>query len=212
MRCAATWRRPPRIAAVTDPQPPARSYSTAYVAQRLGVSVPTVQRWVDAGHLKAWKTPGGHRRIDADSADRLISRQPAEPAAPTAVPAGGERRVSVCIVDDNADDRDLLAAIVLEALPGAELLSFDNAIQALVAVARRTPDVLITDILMPHMDGPEMLRQIDALGSARPRMMVAVSASCDAHGAPLVALPPGVRFVPKPIAADLLLRVLRGDA
>ena len=51
------------------------SYSTAHLARRLGVSVPTVQRWVDLGHLKAWKTVGGHRRIDAESAENFIRVQ-----------------------------------------------------------------------------------------------------------------------------------------
>jgi excisionase family DNA binding protein len=41
-----------------------RSYSPKQLADELGVSVQTIQRWADAGHLKAWKTLGGHRKID----------------------------------------------------------------------------------------------------------------------------------------------------
>ncbi|WP_434089560.1 MerR family transcriptional regulator [Neopusillimonas aromaticivorans] len=37
--------------------------STREAADRLGVSVRTVQLWVESGVLDAWKTPGGHRRI-----------------------------------------------------------------------------------------------------------------------------------------------------
>ena len=55
------------------------SYSTAHLARRLGVSVPTVQRWVDLGHVKAWKTVGGHRRIDAESAEDFIRVQATRP-------------------------------------------------------------------------------------------------------------------------------------
>ena len=33
------------------------SYSPRQLAEVLGVSVQSVQRWVDAGRLKAWKTP-----------------------------------------------------------------------------------------------------------------------------------------------------------
>ena len=53
----------------------AQSYSTADIAKRLGISPQTVQRWVDSGRLKAWKTPGGHRRIDARSAELLFAQQ-----------------------------------------------------------------------------------------------------------------------------------------
>ena len=56
-------------------KPDSDSYSTAYVASRLGVSVPTVQRWVDAGHLKAWKTPGGHRRFREADVVALLNRR-----------------------------------------------------------------------------------------------------------------------------------------
>lgn len=51
-----------------------RTYSTVEIARRLGVSIQTVQRWVDAGHLKAWKTMGGHRRISAESAEALLKK------------------------------------------------------------------------------------------------------------------------------------------
>ena len=51
---------------------PAASYSTAAVARRLGVSIPTVQRWVDQGYLKAWKTVGGHRRIAKQAVDEYL--------------------------------------------------------------------------------------------------------------------------------------------
>ena len=49
-----------------------RSYcSTAEAARSLGVSIRTIQLWVDGGFLAAWKTAGGHRRILLDSVDRL---------------------------------------------------------------------------------------------------------------------------------------------
>ncbi|MEP6505756.1 MAG: helix-turn-helix domain-containing protein, partial [Betaproteobacteria bacterium] len=86
------------------------SYSTAHLARRLGVSVPTVQRWVDLGHLKAWKTVGGDRRIDAESAENFIriqGQQRGGEAADAAAAAAAVTPFSVLVVDDNADDRDL---------------------------------------------------------------------------------------------------------
>ena len=43
--------------------------STREAADRLGVSLRTVQLWSEAGLLRAWKTPGGHRRILTASVD-----------------------------------------------------------------------------------------------------------------------------------------------
>ena len=100
------------------------SFSTAHLARRLGVSVPTVQRWVDLGHLKAWKTVGGHRRIDAESAENFIRVQMQQRGGDAAAAAAAEPVVpfSVLVVDDNPDDSDLLCALVEIAVPGARII------------------------------------------------------------------------------------------
>lgn len=181
------------------------SYSTAVLARRLGVSIPTVQRWVDAGYLKAWKTRGGHRRIDAGSAERLLHAR----STGAAMPDGSAEAPSAIVVDDNPDDRDLLVATLQAAWPGAVVHDFDNAIPALVAIGRHAPTVLVTDIVMPHMDGLELLRQLVALGTQRPRLILVVSADCDAAGRPRRALPEGVLFAPKPLDAPRIVDALR---
>jgi excisionase family DNA binding protein len=185
---------------------PPRTYSTAFVARRLGISIPTVQRWVDAGRLKAWKTPGGHRRIDAASADRLFADQgPAE---------SGEVRtegapLSVMIVEDNAEDREILRLLVTTALPGAQITVFESGIQALVAIGQEAPDVVVTDIVMPHMNGVEMLRQLSTQCVVRPRLIVAVSSLSERRLAELGELPPQVRYVPKPVDPEPFMAMLR---
>lgn len=42
----------------------------------LGVSVATVQLWVESGLLDAWKTRGGHRRVQRASIERLLHKTP----------------------------------------------------------------------------------------------------------------------------------------
>ncbi len=44
-----------------------RSISTAQAARLLGMSLTSVQKLVDQAEVHAWKTPGGHRRIDLAS-------------------------------------------------------------------------------------------------------------------------------------------------
>jgi excisionase family DNA binding protein len=179
------------------------SYSTAYVAERLGVSVPTVQRWVDAGHLKAWKTLGGHRRIDAQSAERLFESQHLPEAGTAKAPP------SVVIVEDNPDDRDLLAALCEEAFPGARLTLAENGFVGLVAVGQAAPDVLIADIVMPKMDGIEMLRQLSQHCAVRPRVLVAASSEPAELRFRRGRLPDDVLFVAKPIEPEPFIELLR---
>ena len=187
--------------APNEPTAGPRSYSTAYVARRLGISVPTVQRWVDSGELVAWKTPGGHRRIEADSADRLFAArgQPAT-AGPTVV-----------VIDDNADDRDILGALVRSALPECRLDLYDSGIQALVAIGHTPPDIVITDLVMPHMNGIEVLRQLAGQCVVHPQLIVAVSSLGPRQLERLGALPEGVHFVAKPVEPQPFVDLLRSE-
>jgi signal transduction histidine kinase/ActR/RegA family two-component response regulator len=73
--------------------------------------------------------------------------------------------VKVLVVDDQTDARELVAR-VLSACQ-AEVLTASGAEEALILLERERPDVLVTDIGMPDIDGFELLRRVRALGEAR---------------------------------------------
>lgn len=181
------------------------SVSTTEAAALLGVSKPTVQRWVDLGHLKAWKTVGRHRRIELASVQAFIAAK--APGRVLSVARGGAapHALSVLVVDDSADDRRLLRALAGRILIGAAVDEAEDGFAALVAIGRQVPDVLITDIMMPHMDGLEMLRHVSALKTGRPRVIVAVSNLAPARVAELGGLPPDVLLLRKPVSEAALL-------
>jgi len=221
----------------------ARSYTTVEVAKRLGVSLQTVQRWVDAGHLKAWKTLGGHRRIESESAERLFkAHQERIGTAPQAGAQGvaQDSPMTVLIVDDNLMDRELMAWMVRKALPDAQVELAESGFQALVIVGRSEPQVIITDINMPKLDGLEMiprrsagspdrtrrvfstdtksahmngLERIRGLAAGCPnrtRRVVAVSALSRQSVAEIGTLPPNVYFLAKPIDENRLIAAMLG--
>ncbi|MBL0730590.1 response regulator [Piscinibacter sp. HJYY11] len=189
-----------------------RSYSTIDVAKRLGISLQTVQRWVDSGRLKAWKTPGGHRRIDARSAEALFAQheQAAGVDEPTVSPApASPRPVGVVVVDDDVVDRELLATLVQAALPGALLRVASNGFQGLVMIAKFAPEIVVTDVHMPHMDGIEMIRNVLADAATRPRLMIAVSAKTAKELAEFGQLPSEVVLLQKPLERDAFIKALQ---
>ena len=49
------------------------SLSISQAADRLGVSVGTVRRWSDSGHLPAFRTPGGQRRFSVDQLESFLA-------------------------------------------------------------------------------------------------------------------------------------------
>ena len=72
----------------------------------------------------------------------------------------------VLVVDDDAQNRYLLE--VLLAGEGMEVESVANGRAALAAARARTPDLVISDILMPEMDGFLLCRAMKADAALRP--------------------------------------------
>jgi CheY-like chemotaxis protein/anti-sigma regulatory factor (Ser/Thr protein kinase) len=66
---------------------------------------------------------------------------------------------TILIVDDSATDRHLAGAIVQQT-EGWQAAFASNGKEALDALRRQTPDVVLTDMLMPEMDGLELVRAI----------------------------------------------------
>jgi excisionase family DNA binding protein len=48
-------------------------FTSSQAARYLGVSLATIRRWADAGHLSCYRTPGGQRRFSRDQLDSFLS-------------------------------------------------------------------------------------------------------------------------------------------
>ncbi|MFC7514731.1 MHYT domain-containing protein [Herbaspirillum sp. GCM10030257] len=70
--------------------------------------------------------------------------------------------IKVLVVDDEVDALDLMEWILREC--GATICRVSNAIEALSLVERERPDIVVSDIGMPDVDGFELIRRIRALG------------------------------------------------
>jgi len=184
--------------------------TTREAAQLLGVSVGTVQLWVESGLLKAWKTAGGHRRVIRASLETLL-RQPPDSAlaatAATEVTPTRDEPLSVMVVED---DRTLLRLyqVNIKNWPlHANLITVDNAFDALLMMGRSAPDLLIADLQMPGIDGFKMLKAIHGAPRMEGIRIVVVSgldaASIETQG----GIPPGIAVLPKPIPFDQLLSI-----
>ncbi|BAY64161.1 PAS/PAC sensor hybrid histidine kinase [Calothrix brevissima NIES-22] len=66
--------------------------------------------------------------------------------------------VQILLVDDDADSLDFVAFVLEE--DGAQVRTASSALAALQAIEQEKPDVLVTDISMPDMDGYALLRQL----------------------------------------------------
>jgi excisionase family DNA binding protein len=168
--------------------------STRQAAQRLGVSLGTVQNMVENGALEAWKTTGGHRRIPVASVDALLARRRTQ----TNGSHDSAGRLDILITEDDPT-LQLLYQMTMESwnLP-ITLRVVDNGFEGLLQVGQRPPDILIADLMMPGMDGFEMIRHLRA-NSDLARMDIIVVSVIDREAILERGLPPDVTIFAKPI-------------
>jgi excisionase family DNA binding protein len=177
-----------------------RNYcTTREAADRLGVSLRTAQLWVDSGILEAWKTDGGHRRITLASVERLMQQKLVATPAPVTESAPVSDRLKVLVVeDDNVLLKLYRMRIAAWNLP-IDVTTASNGYEALVLIGREQPDLMISDLLMPGIDGFQMIRTLAASSFREGVEVVIVSGISDAEIERAGGLPSGVRRLPKPV-------------
>ena len=118
-------------------------------ATYLGVAQSTIRKWSDSGRLPAFYTPGGHRRFRRRDLDAFLSgsRGRTTHGAPL-----------VLVVDD--DDRLREFVRVNLEMDGYSVREAANAEEGLAALEEESPDLILLDVMMPGMDGWDMLRRV----------------------------------------------------
>ena len=84
------------------------------------------------------------------------------------------RDVDIVFVDDDREARRMIAAVLRSA--GANLIALDSPAAALEAIDRQIPDIVITDIAMPEMDGYAFTRAVRQREGGRDVKVIALSA------------------------------------
>jgi excisionase family DNA binding protein len=135
------------------PEDPGEWLTLGQAAVFLGAAQSTVRKWADAGRLSAFYTPGGHRRFRRADLEAFLTGPRTAPPS-TALPAAA----GVLIVDDDPALREFLRAN-LEA-EGYAVREAGSAGEGLAALDEEPPGLILLDVMMPRMDGWEMLRRV----------------------------------------------------
>ena len=119
---------------------------------------------VDRGELRAWKTPGGHRRIARAALEAWLVQHggggggqadsPREPQ-PDSVPC-------VLLIEDSRHFQNLVSLLVRQQFPEVALHVADDGIAGLLMAGQLQPDVLLVDILLPGIDGGVQISSLRA--------------------------------------------------
>ena len=169
--------------------------TTRQAAEMLGLSLGTVQQMVESGALAAWKTAGGHRRVSVASVNEQLRRRSTAPSAPRARSA----ILSVLVAEDDPILQKLYQATMANWAMPVSLQVVSNGFEGLVQIGQQPPDLLILDLMMPGLDGFEMIRTLRANAALSDMDIIVVSGmsadSVEEHG----GLPADITLYGKPI-------------
>ncbi|MFT7693445.1 MAG: excisionase family DNA binding protein [Candidatus Latescibacterota bacterium] len=124
--------------------------TTGDVASHCQVSYETVSNWIKGGKLKSHATPGRHRRISREDFIDFLSVHDMPPLDET--PSTPERR-RLLLVDDEPAILNLIIRYFQRHEAPYELCTANDGFEAGLQMARFRPDLVVLDLMMPHVDG-----------------------------------------------------------
>jgi len=129
-------------------------------AKFLGVAQSTIRKWSDQGRVPAFYTPGGHRRYRRRDLELFVDRSG---------PSGRTGGPLVLVVDDDPRLREYMR-VNLE-IEGYSVREAESAEQALEAIDDQAPDLVLLDVVMPGVDGWQLLQKLQERHGSIPVIM-----------------------------------------
>lgn len=182
-----------------DPDP---SVTTSKAAKLLGISQRTVHYWMERGVIRFWKTAGGHCRIPMSSISQLLEERKGE------LLERDNTILTILLVEDDENLREVSKTIIVNWDLPINLIVAENGFEGLIQAGLSKPDVIITDLMMPSMDGFQMIKVLRVMpGLNKPRIVV-VTAIDDQHIVAKGGVADDIELLRKPIPYEHLKSIV----
>lgn len=146
-----------------------KNYTTYEIAKFCGVAPSSILKWINEGRIKAGITPGGHRRVTGTDVLAFLK----ECGMP--IPTELATRKKVLLVDDDPEVLSCLEKAFRRHSSLFQVQSSRTGTEALIAIGRETPDLVVLDIVLPGMDGIEVCRILKAAPKTREIRIIGIS-------------------------------------
>jgi len=150
-------------------------FTVFQASKHCNVSPKTIINWIDAGHIEAYRTVGGHRRIKRADLETFMRKQ--------GIPIlNGEpvmERKRILIVDDDPIIVETLVQALEEDEHDYEIISASDGFEAGIQVNHFKPHLLVLDIMMPDIKGFEVCKRIKGDEATRDTKIIVLSAYLD---------------------------------
>lgn len=145
-------------------------FSTFQAAKICHVAPVTIIRWIEAGRLESYKTPGGHRRIRESDLINFI-----EVNGLPRYTAGGISTPRVLVVDDEMVVRRFIQKSLEESVLECICEFSNDGIDALMKLGIFNPHVMVLDVNIPWVDGLEICRRVRANENTRQIKIIVIT-------------------------------------
>jgi excisionase family DNA binding protein len=139
------------------------------------VSPRTIINWVEAGHIEAYKTVGGHRRIKKSDLLDFMRKQ----GIPIPEKEIASERKRILIVDDDPIIVETIVQALEEEHYDYEIISASDGFEAGLQVNHFRPHLLILDIMMPDIKGYDVCKKIKSNEETKAIKIIVLSAYLD---------------------------------
>lgn len=178
--------------------------TTRQAAKMLNVSLRTVQLWVESGILNAWKTPGGHRKVALSSVEQILQNRKHAIQPESRPEKRGNQDFSILVVEDDEALRNLFFYYFSNWKIKVHLTFAKNGFEGLISLGKEPPNLIITDLLMPGMDGFEMIRHLKQSPEFRQTEIIVITGLSEDDIAKQGDLPAEVKLFRKPLSFEVI--------
>ncbi len=144
-------------------------------SKQCSVSPKTIINWIESGHITAYKTVGGHRRIKKTDLVAFMTKQGIPIPEDTPV----EERIRILVVDDDPIIVETIVQSLEEDEHDYEVISASDGFEAGIQVSHFKPHLLILDIMMPDIKGYEVCKKIKSDEETKDIKIIVLSAYLD---------------------------------
>ena len=130
-------------------------------------------RWLPPEESRGRREAGGEEIIHKDFPNVHSSPASPAPSAPSASPASPAPSAYILLADDNADMRDYVKRLLSQQY---EVEAVSDGLAALSSAHQRIPDLVLTDVMMPGLDGFGLLQELRADPQTREVPIILLSA------------------------------------
>lgn len=173
--------------------------TTRIAAKMLNVSLRTIQLWVESGVLNAWKTAGGHRKVSTKSIDLVLQHRQKELTGNDIKLNAAQQPFNILLVEDDDSLRQLFRFYFTDWKYEVKLDLVTNGFEGLVSLGNKIPDLLITDLNMPGINGFDMLRYLSKARQFKNLDIIVITALAPEDFIDNTIFTPNIKIFYKPV-------------